>query len=103
MTAIDYVWSRRRPSADQAAPRPKFRFPNPFNTLKVVFEKDLAMLFFYCTMVYLVFILICATLSTQLASIYPKLSDLEIGLCYLPCSFPLWVLLPLLMKRLFKA
>ncbi len=49
----------------------------------MVFEKDIAVLLFYNTMIYLVFILIAATLSTEFADIY-HLTDLQTGLCYLP-------------------
>lgn len=86
MTAIDFIRSRRQPKnteASNSAPRRKLRFPNPLNTLRVVLEKDLALLLFYNTMIYLVFILIAATLSTEFADIY-HLTDLQIGLCYLP-------------------
>ncbi|KAK0621721.1 major facilitator superfamily domain-containing protein [Bombardia bombarda] len=86
MTLIDYIRYRRHPPAQKKAPARKFRWPNPFNVLRVVVEKDLAMLLFYSTMVYLVFILICATLSTEFARIY-HYSNLQIGLCYLPYGF----------------
>ncbi|KAK4115904.1 MFS general substrate transporter [Canariomyces notabilis] len=59
------------------------RFPNPFNALRVLLEKDVGLLLFYGSLVYLVFLLVCATLSTQLAETY-HLSDLQVGLCYLP-------------------
>ncbi|KAK3339022.1 LOW QUALITY PROTEIN: major facilitator superfamily domain-containing protein [Neurospora tetraspora] len=63
--------------------RPKLRFPNPFNTLRVVFNPDLGLLISYGTIVYLVFILICVTLGTQFADRYGY-DQLETGLCYLP-------------------
>ncbi|KAK4244886.1 major facilitator superfamily domain-containing protein [Corynascus novoguineensis] len=86
MTVVDYLRFRRR--SDDAdfpvsGPRRELRFPNPINALRVVFEKDLALLLFYNTMIYLVFILIAATVSTEFADIY-HLTDLQIGLCYLP-------------------
>jgi len=86
MTAMDFVRSRRQPKdlvVSDSAPKRELRFPNPLNTLRVVLEKDLALLLFYNTMVYLVFILIAATLSTEFADIY-HLTDLQVGLCYLP-------------------
>ena len=85
MTVVDFLRSRRRrhPEPKVAHPKRQFRFPNPLNALRVVFEKDLAMLFLYGTLVYLVFILICATLSTEFAAIY-HYNNMEIGLCYLP-------------------
>ncbi|KAK4644097.1 hypothetical protein QC761_301760 [Podospora bellae-mahoneyi] len=86
-TAVDLCRARRRKrngeSLGGARTKQKLRFPNPFNTLKVAFEKDLALLLFYGTLTYLVFILIAATLSTELEAIY-HYSDLQLGLCYLP-------------------
>lgn len=70
--------------ADEAKrTRPKLRFPNPFNALKVVSHPDLALLISYGTLIYLVFILNCATLGTQFADRYGY-NQLETGLCYLP-------------------
>ncbi|GAB1318588.1 Quinidine resistance 1 [Madurella fahalii] len=87
MTAIDFLRSRQRhhqrTGAADDAPKHELRFPNPFNTLRVVFEKDLFLLLLYSTLLYSVFILITATLSTELAEIY-SLNDLQVGLCYLP-------------------
>ncbi|KAL2018311.1 hypothetical protein VTK56DRAFT_974 [Thermocarpiscus australiensis] len=86
MTALDFLRSCRRrqlPHTPDSAPKRELRFPNPFNALKVVFEKDVGLLLFYNTLIYLVFILITATLSTQFADIY-HFNDLQVGLCYLP-------------------
>ncbi|KAL1841171.1 hypothetical protein VTJ49DRAFT_7340 [Mycothermus thermophilus] len=89
MTLLDLVSCHGRdpnnqnPDQDATAPRRQWRIPNPLNALKVAFEKDISLLLFYNTMIYLVFILIAATLSTELAEIY-HLTDLQIGLCYLP-------------------
>ncbi|KAK4198354.1 major facilitator superfamily domain-containing protein [Triangularia verruculosa] len=94
-TALDLCCydARRRKSSNGASAKEeevtpttkkqKLRFPNPFNTLRVAFEKDLALLLFYGALIYLVFILIAATLSTELEAIY-HYSDLQLGLCYLP-------------------
>lgn len=86
MTIMDLLhcgWSTASPVTPANTPKRKLRFPNPINALKVVFEKEMALLLFYNTMIYLVFILIAATVSTQFADIY-DLSDLQVGLCYLP-------------------
>ncbi|KAK4121615.1 MFS general substrate transporter [Parathielavia appendiculata] len=88
MTAVDlfrrrYKSRRTGDGEDSVTPKSELRFPNPLNALRVVFEKDLALLLFYNTMIYLVFILIAATLSTEFADIY-HLTDLQVGLCYLP-------------------
>jgi MFS family permease len=88
MTVIDIFRCRQKlqrtdDDSDNVPPKRDLRFPNPLNALRVVFEKDLGLLLFYNTMIYLVFILIAATLSTEFADIY-HLTDLQIGLCYLP-------------------
>lgn len=83
MTLLDYIHFRRHPPNVPRGPKIKVRFPNPFHALKVLFEKDVGIIIFYNTMLYLVFILMCATLSTQLAEIY-HYNNLQIGLCYLP-------------------
>ncbi|KAL2262074.1 hypothetical protein VTK26DRAFT_2536 [Humicola hyalothermophila] len=86
MTIVELIRCRRqggRADTPVDDTKRKLRLPNPINALKVVFEKEMAMLLLYNTMIYLVFILIAATVSTQFADIY-HLSDLQIGLCYLP-------------------
>jgi MFS family permease len=83
-TVLEYVRLRRHPPVvKETVPVRKLRFPNPLKALGVVFEKDLGIILFYNTMIYLCFILVTATLSTQLKAIY-GLNDLQIGLCYLP-------------------
>ncbi|EGS21294.1 uncharacterized protein CTHT_0031480 [Thermochaetoides thermophila DSM 1495] len=89
MTLID-LFRRHRDKESQTieagVPKRKLRFPNPVHSLRVVFEKELALLLMYNTLIYLVFILIAATVSTTFADIY-HLNDLELGLCYLPYGF----------------
>ncbi|KAK4188414.1 major facilitator superfamily domain-containing protein [Podospora australis] len=86
-TLIELIRSHRQRPGEAAEtgqpPKRKLQFPNPFNALKVILEKDLGLLLFYNTMTYLVFILITATLSTEFSDIY-HYSDLQLGLCYLP-------------------
>lgn len=83
-TVVDYFRFRHHPEANAVLrPKRKLKFPNPLRALKVIFEKDIAMVLFYNTMLYLLFILVTATLSTQFRDIY-NLTDLQIGLCYLP-------------------
>lgn len=64
-------------------PRPKLRFPNPLRALAVVVDKGVGLVILYNSLLYLVFIISVATLSTQFKSIYGY-GDLAIGLCYLP-------------------
>jgi MFS family permease len=85
MTLLDYIRFRRHPPAKDAPmpPRPRIKVPNPLHTLLVVFDRLLGLVIFYNMTLYLIFILVCATLSTQFKAIY-HYSDLVIGLCYLP-------------------
>ncbi|KAI1099347.1 MFS general substrate transporter [Jackrogersella minutella] len=84
MTLLDYIRFRRqarnRPST---LVRRKLRFPNPFNTLAVIGNKDMAMVLFYNACLYIGFMTITATLATQFANIY-HYNDIQLGLCYLP-------------------
>ncbi|XXG95097.1 hypothetical protein Hte_001357 [Hypoxylon texense] len=84
MTLIDYIQLRRqaryRPSSQE---RQKIRFPNPFHTLAVLRNKDMAVVLFYNAMVYIGFMTVTATLSSQFAEIY-HYNDIQLGLCYLP-------------------
>ncbi|CAK7218292.1 hypothetical protein SCUCBS95973_003435 [Sporothrix curviconia] len=86
MTLLDFIHQRRHPVPLSERPQPpknKIRFPNPLRTLYVVFEKDLSLILVYAALIYLVFIMIVATLSTIFTDIY-HLNELQIGLCYLP-------------------
>jgi multidrug resistance protein len=94
MTLLDYIKSRRQrgkqgeaststTAANPPVTKRKLKFPNPFHALLVVVEKDVGMLIFYNSMLYLVFMMVIATLSTQYTAIY-GLDNLQTGLCYLP-------------------
>ncbi|KAI7930063.1 hypothetical protein M0657_001868 [Pyricularia oryzae] len=85
-TLVDYIQERRHPTDRPETPKRKFYFPNPFKTLAVVFEKDLGLLLMLNASVYLMFMLILATMSPQLHSIY-NLNEFQVGLCYLPYGF----------------
>lgn len=73
---------QRQAQAD-APQRPKLRFPNPLRALAVALDKGVGLVILYNSLLYLVFIISVATLSTQFKDIYGY-NDLEIGLCYLP-------------------
>lgn len=95
LTLVDLVrarWKARRDEAGGAAsqqetadlpPKPKLRFPNPLRALAVACDKGVGLVILYNSLLYLVFIISVATLSTQFKAIYGY-NDLEIGLCYLP-------------------
>ncbi|CAK7198121.1 hypothetical protein SEUCBS139899_000779 [Sporothrix eucalyptigena] len=86
MTLLDYIHQRRHPVPLSERPQPpntKIRFPNPLRALYVVFEKDLSLILAFAAIMYVVFIIVVATLSTIFSDIY-HLDELQIGLCYLP-------------------
>ncbi|KLU82553.1 hypothetical protein MAPG_01625 [Magnaporthiopsis poae ATCC 64411] len=84
MTAVAYVRQRRNPPPEGlVVQKRKLYLPNPFKTLRVVLEKDLRLILMYNSLLYVAFMSILATLSTEFARIY-KLSEMQIGLCYLP-------------------
>lgn len=82
-TLFDLIRPRDRAATQEIVLKRKLRFPNPLRALAVIFEKDISIVLFYNTMLYLLFMLVCAALSTQFKEIY-HLNDLQIGLCYLP-------------------
>nr|POE87773.1 putative transporter aqr1 [Quercus suber] len=73
----------RTPSRHTLQARRHFRLPNPLNTLVVIFEKDVALLLFYNSLVYCAFYDVMASFPSLLASIY-NYNALQIGLCFLP-------------------
>ncbi|KAL8348222.1 hypothetical protein RB598_001506 [Gaeumannomyces tritici] len=84
LTLVEYMRQRRHPTAEEnTVQKRKLYLPNPFKTLKVVLEKDLGLILMFNSLLYILFMSVIATLSTEFARIY-KLSDLQIGLCYLP-------------------
>ncbi|KAH6660950.1 chloramphenicol resistance protein [Truncatella angustata] len=87
MTLLDYIRFRRLPRDPSVVrPKQKIPIPNPLNTLRVLGHKDMAMVLFYNGMLYIGFMLITSTLSTQFADIY-HYNELVLGLCYLPIGF----------------
>lgn len=87
MTLVDYIRFRRQPrDPSTIRPKQKIPIPNPFNTLRVLTHKDMAMLLFYNAMLYVGFMVVTSTLSTQFDAIY-HYDELVLGLCYLPIGF----------------
>lgn len=64
-------------------PKLKLRFPNPLRALAIACDKGVGLIILYNSLLYLVFIISVATLSTQFKNIY-HYNELQIGLCYLP-------------------
>lgn len=63
--------------------RPKLQSPNPFRTIQMIGEKDIAVVLFYNALIYTAFYDLTASIPSLFAQIY-HLSSLQIGLCYLP-------------------
>lgn len=61
----------------------KLRFPNPLKTLKLVCEKDTALLLLYNSLVYTAFYDVTASMPYLFGLIYGY-NDLQIGLCFIP-------------------
>lgn len=68
---------------DNSVPERKLQFPNPLRTLKIAFEKEMALILLINAIIYTTYTLIAATLSTLFKEIY-QYNDLDVGLCYLP-------------------
>ncbi|OLN81199.1 Quinidine resistance protein 2-like protein 3 [Colletotrichum chlorophyti] len=75
--------SRSESTATSAPPTRKLRFPNPIRSVKIIFEKEMALVLIYNSLLYVAFIDVAATLGTLFREIY-GFNDLQLGLCYLP-------------------
>lgn len=91
---LDLIRRRRRHREREAAglerqesvagqPARKLRFPNPLRAVKIIFEKEMALILVYNSLLYVAFIDVAATLGTLFREIY-HFNDLQLGLCYLP-------------------
>lgn len=91
MSLLSYLATRhsepskltRTQSQSSLAARRQIRFPNPFNTLRVIANKDVGLLLFYNAIVYTTFIDVVASTPYLFGEIY-HFNDLQIGLCYIP-------------------
>ncbi|KAI0131849.1 major facilitator superfamily domain-containing protein [Xylariales sp. AK1849] len=83
MTLLDYLRFRRQPRDRSSAHKQKIPIPNPFNTLAILGNKDMAMILLYNALLYVGFMIVAATLSTQFSAIY-HYNELVLGLCYMP-------------------
>ncbi|KAI9644092.1 hypothetical protein NHQ30_007444 [Ciborinia camelliae] len=70
---------------EELAAARKITFPNPLATLRIVSEKEAALLLFYAGIVYAGFYAIISGMPSQLHDIYGY-DDLKVGLMYLPIS-----------------
>lgn len=84
-TLLDHIRLRHQPPDQSSTPpeKRKVKFPNPFHTLAIVLQKDMALILFYNALLYVGFMMVTTTLASQFADIY-GFNQLQLGLCYLP-------------------
>ncbi|KAJ2902535.1 major facilitator superfamily transporter [Zalerion maritima] len=70
---------------DSRAPKTKFKLPNPFSSMILLFEKSMGLLLTMGAVVFAGFYAIATAMPTQLKKNY-GLSDIQIGLMYLPMA-----------------
>jgi len=75
--------SQQRQAQKELANRRRLRWPNPLHTLKIVAEKDVALLLFFNSLVYIAFYDLTASNPYLFAQVY-GFNDLQIGLCFIP-------------------
>jgi multidrug resistance protein len=89
---ISYLNQRKRTEAgpppnhearDALAQARHVHFPNPLSTLRIIADKETALILFYASLVYAGYYAIATTITTQFAAIYGY-GDLVLGLCFVP-------------------
>ena len=68
---------------DELARKRQLRFPNPFETVKIVFTKEAGFMLFYIGMLCCTYYATVALIPSQFATVY-GFNQLQIALCYLP-------------------
>lgn len=83
---INYLKSGNSHAESESLPRPpkqKISFPNPFQTLAIVFQKDTSIILFSNAILFAGFYDVSATIPAIFNELY-GLDDLQVGLCYIP-------------------
>lgn len=87
MSLISYLKSRKAREEGVASPATaqtrKLKFPNPLQTLAIVFQKDTSIVLFCNAILFAGFYDVSATIPSIYHETY-GLDDLQIGLCYIP-------------------
>lgn len=88
MSLISYLKARKaheegRTTTSASPQRQKLRFPNPLQTLAIVFQKDTSIVLFCNAILFAGFYDVSATIPSIYHELY-GLNDLQIGLCYIP-------------------
>ncbi|KAI6713642.1 hypothetical protein JHW43_003768 [Diplocarpon mali] len=73
----------RRLAQEELARGRKLRWPNPLKTVRIIMEKDMAVVLIYNSLIYTAFYDIVASIPRLFQEIYGY-NDLQIGLCYIP-------------------
>lgn len=87
MSLISYLKSRKAREEGVESPtsstKQKLRFPNPLQTLSIVFQKDTSIVLFCNAILFAGFYDVSATIPSIFNELY-GLDDLQVGLCYIP-------------------
>jgi multidrug resistance protein len=87
MSLINYLKLRKARQAGiespVAASRQRLKFPNPFQTLAIVFQKDTSVILFCNALLFAGFYDVSASIPSIYNELY-GLNDLQVGLCYIP-------------------
>nr|QZS37376.1 C016A protein [Hypoxylon sp. CO27-5] len=90
MSLLAYIKQRHRRShgvePNMKTIRPSHKRPNPFASLKILFEKQGAIILFFGSIIYGGYYMLLTTLSSELSSRF-GFSSVIIGVCYLPLGF----------------
>ncbi|KAJ5273060.1 hypothetical protein N7478_008185 [Penicillium angulare] len=87
MSLISYLKSRKAGEEEEGSSttlkKQKLGFPNPFQTLAIVFQKDTSIILLCNAILFAGFYDVSATIPSIYNELY-GLDDLQIGLCYIP-------------------
>ncbi|KAJ6099908.1 hypothetical protein N7467_001443 [Penicillium canescens] len=87
MSLISHLKSRKSREDGVISPanasKQKLKFPNPFQTLAIVFQKDIGIILFCNAILFAGFYDVSATIPSIYNELY-GLDDLQVGLCYIP-------------------
>jgi multidrug resistance protein len=81
--ALQRTTTYQREAAIALARQRRLRWPNPFKTLRIIGEKDVALILFYNAIVYTAFYDVTASLPYIFQQTY-HFNDLQIGLAFIP-------------------
>jgi multidrug resistance protein len=96
MSLLDYMkkWKAAKSGIEEEgaqakaelANKRKLRFPNPLNSLRIVVEKDVAVVLFFASLMVTIFYCMMVEIPSFFQNIY-GFNDLQIGLCYMCVTF----------------